>query len=170
MTDDRPSFTCPRCERTTSLPSDVSAGYCPGCRWWTGDSLLGSVDVMAQAQIDGPEHLWRFDEPADRLDFTNHRIVHDDEIRRRIIARHFAAQERMRALLMGFTTTMAEADAVFRRLGEAMRSSTTKISDWWATTRPPRSRVVTKRLRHGRVRERCVPVHRPQPQPWKVAR
>lgn len=55
----QPSFACPRCGYTTFLPSDIAAGYCPMCKWWTGDSLLGSEDVLAQAAIDGP-----FAEPA----------------------------------------------------------------------------------------------------------
>lgn len=168
MTETRPSFTCPRCECTTTLPSDVAARYCPRCRWWTGDSLLASDDVMAQAQIDGPEHLWRFDEPADRLDFTNHLLVHDEEIRR-ILMRHLAAQERIRALFQGFTSSMACTQAAFERLGAVMRSQSAKLAEMFVV-RPVTSRVVTKRLRRGRVRDRYVTIWQAQPQPWKVAR
>lgn len=35
------TFTCPACDAKTLHPRDVEARYCPRCRWWTGDPLLG---------------------------------------------------------------------------------------------------------------------------------
>lgn len=29
------SLTCPKCQRTTHLPSDIREGYCGYCRDWT---------------------------------------------------------------------------------------------------------------------------------------
>lgn len=45
---DPPSFTCPRCSRTSYDPNDADAGYCGACRWWTGDPLLGAVEPPAE--------------------------------------------------------------------------------------------------------------------------
>jgi hypothetical protein len=37
MTDQpHPSFTCPRCSRTTYHPTDIAEGYCGNCHDWTG--------------------------------------------------------------------------------------------------------------------------------------
>lgn len=40
-----PSFTCPRCGRTSYHPVDVSEGYCGACHDWTDDS--GSMTDMS---------------------------------------------------------------------------------------------------------------------------
>jgi ribosomal protein L37E len=32
---DQPSFTCPRCGRTSYNPADVKEGYCGNCHDWT---------------------------------------------------------------------------------------------------------------------------------------
>jgi hypothetical protein len=33
---DEPSFTCPRCGRTSHHPDDARNGYCGACHDWTG--------------------------------------------------------------------------------------------------------------------------------------
>ena len=33
----RPSFTCPRCGRTSWHPTDVLEGFCGACHDWTGE-------------------------------------------------------------------------------------------------------------------------------------
>lgn len=33
--DTRPSFTCPRCGRTSYHPADAAEGYCGACHDWT---------------------------------------------------------------------------------------------------------------------------------------
>jgi hypothetical protein len=33
-----PSFTCPRCDRTSYHPDDQRAGYCGACHHYTGDT------------------------------------------------------------------------------------------------------------------------------------
>lgn len=38
MSDAEPSFTCPRCRRTTSY---IAQGYCGFCHDWTRDYVLG---------------------------------------------------------------------------------------------------------------------------------
>jgi hypothetical protein len=38
VTDDRPSFTCPKCDATSYHPKDVEFGYCGACHEFTGDS------------------------------------------------------------------------------------------------------------------------------------
>ncbi|HEY7009046.1 MAG TPA: hypothetical protein VH395_08910 [Jatrophihabitantaceae bacterium] len=48
-----PSFTCPRCGRTTYHPDDVAHGYCGACHWWTGDPELGAPEVIEQAELEG---------------------------------------------------------------------------------------------------------------------
>jgi hypothetical protein len=35
-TAERPSFTCPRCQRTSTHPVDVRERYCGACHDWTG--------------------------------------------------------------------------------------------------------------------------------------
>lgn len=35
--DARPSFTCPRCGRTSHHQADVAEGYCGACHDWTGE-------------------------------------------------------------------------------------------------------------------------------------
>jgi hypothetical protein len=36
--DDRASFTCPRCSRTSHHPEDAAHGYCGACHAYTGDT------------------------------------------------------------------------------------------------------------------------------------
>lgn len=40
----QPSFTCPRCGRTSYHPDDVANNYCGNCHWWTGDPILGQYE------------------------------------------------------------------------------------------------------------------------------
>lgn len=49
----RPSITCPRCSTTSHHPDDITQGYCGRCHWWTSDPLLGSPEVIAQAEASG---------------------------------------------------------------------------------------------------------------------
>lgn len=35
-----PSFTCPRCGRTSYHPDDIAEGYCGACHDWTRDDRL----------------------------------------------------------------------------------------------------------------------------------
>lgn len=53
-----PSFTCPRCGRTSHHPMDVTEGYCGACHDWTGEgtdrprsiynSLTGGITIPHQ--------------------------------------------------------------------------------------------------------------------------
>jgi hypothetical protein len=38
-TDNRTSFTCPKCGMTSYHPKDVEHGYCGNCHDWTEDYL-----------------------------------------------------------------------------------------------------------------------------------
>lgn len=154
LTDERPAFTCPRCSHTTRLPSDVHAGYCPRCAWWTGDSLLGSPDVLAQAEIDGPFAL---DGRA--------------ELRERA--------ERIAALRASHAVNLAERIApAIGALGRAFASLVPVMNRVVASfklvadTLEERGLVrhTSKRLRNGTVRHRYKLVPQPQPRPWKVDR
>lgn len=51
--DQHAAFVCPRCGKRSWNPNDREHGYCARCRWWTGSELLGSPDVIAQAEADG---------------------------------------------------------------------------------------------------------------------
>lgn len=158
MDEERPSFTCPRCERTTFLPSDVAAGYCPACRWWTGDTLLGGEDVLRQAAIDGPEQLavrasWAVvwsDSEALRYQYLQERV------------------ERIRSMMLAALPTMAQMSVALAKVGRAMRSSSTSMESWAKSA--GMIRVVEKRLRHGRVRRRVIHLYPKEPRPWKVDR
>lgn len=149
------SFTCPRCRGVTTLPSDVAAGYCPTCRWWTGDSLLGSPDVIAQAEIDGPLGYdpWRgLRQLAAELERARHRHAAE------AVARITPALARLRELLQpGF-------DLIVQRAILAMRTVTETLVATGMLRR------TEKRLRGGRVRVRYKRVTQPQPRPWKVDR
>lgn len=55
-----PSFTCPRCERTSWHPDDVREGYCGACHDWTG-----GIPVVFQACAGcGAAVACRLGEPA----------------------------------------------------------------------------------------------------------
>jgi len=59
---DEPAITCPRCGATSYNPNDIRERYCGRCHWWTSDEILGSADVIAQAEHDGaleplPQHI-----------------------------------------------------------------------------------------------------------------
>lgn len=45
MTADRPSFTCPRCHRTSHHPDDAKHGYCGACHEFTGPQTAGMLQV-----------------------------------------------------------------------------------------------------------------------------
>lgn len=51
--DHEAAFVCPRCGKRSWNPNDKEHGYCAWCHWWTGSELLGSPDVIAQAEADG---------------------------------------------------------------------------------------------------------------------
>lgn len=56
MTGDRPSFTCPRCNRTSYHPRDISEGYCGACHAWTGDRVLVERQDLA-IMLDSRDQL-----------------------------------------------------------------------------------------------------------------
>lgn len=37
---EEPSFTCPRCQRTSYHPEDIRQGYCGNCHDWTQQPLM----------------------------------------------------------------------------------------------------------------------------------
>jgi ribosomal protein L37E len=45
-----PSFTCPRCGRTSHHPDDVREGYCGACHAWTRDESVPHYLTDAQAE------------------------------------------------------------------------------------------------------------------------
>lgn len=151
----QPSFTCPRCRAATTLPSDVAAGYCPTCRWWTGDSLLGSADVIAQAELDGPLAYdpWRgLREMSDALGRHHRRtaVEHAERLStwlarcREILQPAFDLMPQRAILSMKSLTSVAVAAGMLRR--------------------------TEKRMRDGSVRVRYKRIAQPQPRPWKVNR
>lgn len=51
---EQPSFTCPRCGRTSYHPQDAKWGYCGNCHSYTGDDLVTAhpVDEIAALELD----------------------------------------------------------------------------------------------------------------------
>lgn len=43
---ERPSFTCPRCGRTSYNPHDVIYGYCGACHDFTRVQIVDYLDIM----------------------------------------------------------------------------------------------------------------------------
>jgi hypothetical protein len=52
LNDSPPSFTCPRCGRTSHHPDDVREGYCGACHDWTREPLSDSIDRIVRAYYE----------------------------------------------------------------------------------------------------------------------
>lgn len=47
-----PTFTCPRCRRTSHNPNDVREGYCGACHDWTAADAHRAPAMSAQERRD----------------------------------------------------------------------------------------------------------------------
>ncbi len=139
---ERPHFDCPRCGRRSFLPSDIAAGYCGACHWWTGDSLLGSPEVIAQAELDGPLHP------------------------------EMLAGRRLASAGLSLRESIDAVSRVMAQLGESFERVGNSFVRWRSTMREEQGmvRISRKRLRGGLVRVRVRRIPQAQPEPWKARR
>jgi hypothetical protein len=52
-----PSFTCPRCGRTSHHPNDVREGYCGACHDWTGQPSRDGITLAVPGEPGGAGDL-----------------------------------------------------------------------------------------------------------------
>lgn len=78
MTDEpRPSFTCPRCSRTSHHPKDAEFGYCGACHDFTGGRDAATVErgrAERATALTGRQPMSR-EEVRERFEAARQRIL-----------------------------------------------------------------------------------------------